>query len=362
MSGVDIEGVTRTEGNGAILNAVLSVSSSLKITSSSFTSCNTQSGDGGVLWISCPSLFPSASLVIDATFTTCSCDSAHKGKWVFVQGQSLLSLMNPDNWASTVTTLTTPANDSLLMGENLAEAEGASFRSLSLLFYLVDFKGATITTGDGEDAKGCGQSTLPCSSIDEAWFHLQDSPRILIISPLSQLTSQLTLNETNVEMKPTSGTGTVRIGKTGSFLLSTHSLSSTSLSFVPIVASATRDASLFSVVGGSLTITSCSFADFSLASVTLISSSCDVSISHSLLNTVLSDCSNSKGGSAILLTKGTGASFSSSDWEGTFDLSSEMGKVLVLDLSQPASNRKTNPFIPIYLHRIPSTRLLQPKS
>ncbi|KAK2948792.1 hypothetical protein BLNAU_16242 [Blattamonas nauphoetae] len=268
---VNIVEVTRTSGNGAIVNSVLSTSDSLKLSLCSFASCQTQSGDGGVLWIACPALFPSTSLVIDATFTSCSCDKTHKGKWVYLQGHSFGSLLTPDNWASTVASLTTPENDSLLMGEDLAESEGSSFRSLSLLFYLVDFKGSTITTGsDGRNAKGCGQSTLPCSSVDEAWLHLKDSPRILEISSSSQLDSELTLNEADVEMRPTSGTGTIQIGKNGCFNFSTHSLIATSLSFVPVVASDTRVSSLFSVVGGSLTITSCSFSDFCLLSVPLI--------------------------------------------------------------------------------------------
>ncbi|KAK2947582.1 hypothetical protein BLNAU_17487 [Blattamonas nauphoetae] len=271
MKGMILETVTRTEGNGAIVNSVLSASSSLKITSCSFSSCQTESGDGGVLWISCATLLPSTSLVIDATFTTCSCDSGHKGNWVFLQGHSFGSLLVPTNWASTITSLESPANDSLLMGEDLVESEGSSYRSLSLLFYLVDFKGSTITTGsDGRNAKGCGQSSLPCSSVDEAWLHLNDSPRILEILSSSQLDSELTLNVSDVELKPTSETGTVRTGKTGSFILSTHSLTISSLSFVPVVATETRDSSLFSVVGGSLSIASCSFADFFLSSQPLI--------------------------------------------------------------------------------------------
>ncbi|KAK2946801.1 hypothetical protein BLNAU_18259 [Blattamonas nauphoetae] len=195
---------------------------------------------------------------------------AHKGQWVYLQGHSFNTLLNPDNWASTLTSLASPGNDSLLMGEDLAESEESSFRSLSLLFYLVEFKAATITTGNGKDARGCGQSSLPCSSVDEAWLHLKDSPRVLVISTSSQLDSELTLNEANIEMRPTSGTETIRIGKTGSFLLSTHSLSPSSLSFVPVVATETRDSSLFSIVGGSLTMTSCSFAGFCLSSVALI--------------------------------------------------------------------------------------------
>ncbi|KAK2948790.1 hypothetical protein BLNAU_16240 [Blattamonas nauphoetae] len=271
FDGVNIANVTRTSGNGAIVNSILSVSDSLTITSCSFSSSHTQSGDGGVLWFSCADQVPSTSLVIDATFTSCSCDDDHKGKWVSLQGHSFGTLLTPTNWASTITLLTTPVNDSLLMGEDMAESEGSSFRSLSLLFYLVDFKGSTITTGsDGRNAKGCGQSTLPCSSVDEAWLHLKDSPRNLEISSSSQLNSELVLNEADVELKSASGTGTIRIGKTGSFVLSTHSLSTTSLSFVPVIASETRDSSLYSVIGGSLTMTSCSFSDFCLSSVPLI--------------------------------------------------------------------------------------------
>ncbi|KAK2940711.1 hypothetical protein BLNAU_24387 [Blattamonas nauphoetae] len=80
----------------------------------------------------------------------------------------------------------------------------------------------------------------------------------------SQLSRSLEVSETTVELKPKSTTGTIRIGKTGSFVVSVHSLSPTSLSLVPAVSSEARDSSLFSVVGGSLAVKSCSFVDFSL--------------------------------------------------------------------------------------------------
>ncbi|KAK2949835.1 hypothetical protein BLNAU_15230 [Blattamonas nauphoetae] len=110
----------------------------------------------------------------------------------------------------------------------------------------------------------------------------------------------------------------------------------------------------------------------SLSSVTLISTSCSVSMSNcrfslivvleshgsvlradasntarvSVLNTVLSDCSSSGVGSAILLSKLNGGSFSSTDWDGMFNLSNTMGEVLVFDASLPAS--KSNPSSLLY--------------
>ncbi|KAK2951486.1 hypothetical protein BLNAU_13643 [Blattamonas nauphoetae] len=152
---------------------------------------------------------------------------------------------------------------------------------------------------------------------------------------------------------------------------------------------------LFAVTGGSLQVTSCSFSpkgeypfsfqlicgsahqvtlestnvsSASLSSVALISTSCSVSMSNcrfssivvleghgsvlradasntarvSVLNTVLSGCSSSGVGSAILLSKLNGGSFSSTDWDGMFNLSSTMGEVLVFDASLRASKSNSS--------------------
>ncbi|KAK2946149.1 hypothetical protein BLNAU_18893 [Blattamonas nauphoetae] len=254
LTSLTVQGITQKEN-----------ASSISVSSSTFAGV-TSVGDGGVFFST-----SSGSISLSScSFTSCSCGSGHQGKWVFVKAHSLGTLLDPDNWASTTASLASHANDSLLMGEDLAEAEGSTFRSISLLFYLIDFKAATITTGDVKDAKGCGQSGFHCSSIDEAWSHLKDSPRILVVSTQSQLSRSLEVSETTVELKPKSTTGTIRIGKTGSFVVSVHSLSPTSLSLVPAVSSEARDSSLFSVVGGSLAVKSCSFVDFSLSSHALI--------------------------------------------------------------------------------------------
>ncbi|KAK2942072.1 hypothetical protein BLNAU_23005 [Blattamonas nauphoetae] len=177
LTSLTVQGITQKgeSGNGAF--ARLLDASSISVSSSTFAGV-TSVGDGGVFFST-----SSGSISLSScSFTSCSCGSGHQGKWVFVKAHSLGTLLDPDNWASTTASLASHANDSLLMGEDLAEAEGSTFRSISLLFYLIDFKAATITTGDGKDAKGCGQSGFHCSSIDEAWSHLKDSPRILVIS------------------------------------------------------------------------------------------------------------------------------------------------------------------------------------
>ncbi|KAK2948856.1 hypothetical protein BLNAU_16199 [Blattamonas nauphoetae] len=131
----------------------------------------------------------------------------------------------------------------------------------------------------------------------------------------------------------------------------------------------------FQLICGSahqVTLESTNVSSASLSSVALISTSCSVSMSNcrfssivvleshgsvlradasntarvSVLNTVLSDCSSSGVGSAILLSKLNGGSFSSTDWDGMFNLSNTMGEVLVFDASLPAS--KSNPSSLLY--------------
>ncbi|KAK2955004.1 hypothetical protein BLNAU_10144 [Blattamonas nauphoetae] len=228
LTSLTVQGITQKgeSGNGAF--ARLLDASSISVSSSTFAGV-TSVGDGGVFFST-----SSGSISLSScSFTSCSCGSGHQGKWVFVKAHSLGTLLDPDNWASTTASLASHANDSLLMGRIWPKPKGAR-SDRSLLFYLIDFKAATITTGDGKDAKD------------------------------SQLSRSLEVSETTVELKPKSTTGTIRIGKTGSFVVSVHSLSPTSLSLVPAVSSEARDSSLFSVVGGSLAVKSCSFVDFSL--------------------------------------------------------------------------------------------------
>ncbi|KAK2962534.1 hypothetical protein BLNAU_2366 [Blattamonas nauphoetae] len=234
LTSLTVQGITQKgeSGNGAF--ARLLDASSISVSSSTFAGV-TSVGDGGVFFST-----SSGSISLSScSFTSCSCGSGHQGKWVQLGINDRLSRITCERFAAD--------------GEDLAEAEGSTFRSISLLFYLIDFKAATITTGDGKDAKGCGQF-----------------PRILVVSTQSQLSRSLEVSETTVELKPKSTTGTIRIGKTGSFVVSVHSLSPTSLSLVPAVSSEARDSSLFSVVGGSLAVKSCSFVDFSLSSHALI--------------------------------------------------------------------------------------------
>ncbi|KAK2960740.1 hypothetical protein BLNAU_4136 [Blattamonas nauphoetae] len=206
LTSLTVQGITQKEN-----------ASSISVSSSTFAGV-TSVGDGGVFFST-----SSGSISLSScSFTSCSCGSGHQGKWVFVKAHSLGTLLDPDNWASTTASLASHANDSLLMGRIWPKPKGAR-SDRSLLFYLIDFKAATITTGDGKDAKGCGQSGFHCSSIDEAWSHLKDS-----------------------------------------LAFSSSPRTPTSLSLVPAVSSEARDSSLFSVVGGSLAVKSCSFVDFSL--------------------------------------------------------------------------------------------------
>ncbi|KAK2945181.1 hypothetical protein BLNAU_19870 [Blattamonas nauphoetae] len=210
LTSLTVQGITQKEN-----------ASSISVSSSTFAGV-TSVGDGGVFFST-----SSGSISLSScSFTSCSCGSGHQGKWVQLGINDRLSRITCERFAAD--------------GEDLAEAEGSTFRSISLLFYLIDFKAATITTGDVKDAKD------------------------------SQLSRSLEVSETTVELKPKSTTGTIRIGKTGSFVVSVHSLSPTSLSLVPAVSSEARDSSLFSVVGGSLAVKSCSFVDFSLSSHALI--------------------------------------------------------------------------------------------
>ncbi|KAK2940710.1 hypothetical protein BLNAU_24386 [Blattamonas nauphoetae] len=116
LTSLTVQGITQKEN-----------ASSISVSSSTFAGV-TSVGDGGVFFST-----SSGSISLSScSFTSCSCGSGHQGKWVFVKAHSLGTLLDPDNWASTTASRIT-CERFAADGEDLAEAEGSTFRSISAL-------------------------------------------------------------------------------------------------------------------------------------------------------------------------------------------------------------------------------------
>ncbi|KAK2948675.1 hypothetical protein BLNAU_16416 [Blattamonas nauphoetae] len=115
LNDVCVQHISKSSGDGSVLHSTLSsTSDAIQITgTSSFKDCHSTVGNGGALFISCPQSLPPSSLVVDATFTECSCGPAMKGEWVFVSGHTFKNLLSPDCWTDTIAGLTWNSANSL---------------------------------------------------------------------------------------------------------------------------------------------------------------------------------------------------------------------------------------------------------
>ncbi|KAK2942752.1 hypothetical protein BLNAU_22341 [Blattamonas nauphoetae] len=262
-----------SSSNGSIICGAVSSSSFLSLTESSFSSCRS-GGDGGVIWVRCEKSVGSSSLVVNCSFdSSCGCGIGCKGEWVFVEGYGFEDLISAPNWERTSSSLSSPTNDSLLFGVDRNETEHSSFHSLSLLYYLTEFRGSTIFVGsDGRDSNGCGHSERICKRLEKGHAHLKGTTSLeLFVVETVSLTAVLTFAPNNLVITSQIGRGTVNVERDGSFrdgdLTGTHILTVSQLCFNLDAATCST---LFTTGVGQLILTSCSFAKSDVFDVELV--------------------------------------------------------------------------------------------
>ncbi|KAK2962018.1 hypothetical protein BLNAU_3074 [Blattamonas nauphoetae] len=208
-----------SSSSGSIVCGTVSSSSFLSLTESSFSSCKSD-GDGGVIWVRCEESVGSSSLVVNCSFdSSCGCGSGCRGEWVFVEGFGFEDLISASNWERTSSSLSSPTHDSLLFGVDQNETESSSFHSLSLLYYLTEFRASTIFVGsNGRDSNGCGHSERLCKRLERGHAHLKGmaSLELFVIETVS-LTSVVTFAPNNLVITSQIGRGTVNVEGEGSF-------------------------------------------------------------------------------------------------------------------------------------------------
>ncbi|KAK2963829.1 hypothetical protein BLNAU_1398 [Blattamonas nauphoetae] len=251
-----------SSASGSVVCGTLSSSSKLHLTKSNMSSCSSE-GSGGVISINCEESLPSSSLVIDCCFDSdCSCGSDSKGKWVFVEGYGFEDLISEETWRGSCSGLTSPSNDSLLFGVDHSEPPNSMFHSLSLLYYLTEYRSRTIFVGQsGRDSNGCGDEARMCRRLERGHSHLKGSTdyELFVVGAVS-LTEPLVFAPNDLELRPKSGRETIKVEGEGHFedgdMTENHLLSVQRIEFN--LDSATCP-TLFKTGVGQLVLTSCSF-------------------------------------------------------------------------------------------------------
>ncbi|KAK2954541.1 hypothetical protein BLNAU_10561 [Blattamonas nauphoetae] len=248
---------------GSVISATLSISGRLQISNTSFSSC-TSEGDGGVLWFSCCQNLPDYALLFDCSFdSTCSCGRDSKGGWIFVEGFGFEDLISTTSFQTTSSGLASPANDSLLFGIDHNEQSDSMFHSISLLYYLVEYRESRIYVGpEGRDSNGCGHMDRICRSLTKGHSHLRGASSFeLFVVGTTQLAEVFVFDPDNLHLTSKIGRQTIQVEKTGCFvdgdLLGSHILEVSRLNFDLNHAECSA---LFTTGVGELVMTSCSFA------------------------------------------------------------------------------------------------------
>ncbi|KAK2963841.1 hypothetical protein BLNAU_1410 [Blattamonas nauphoetae] len=282
-----------SSASGAIMSGTLSTSSSLVVSGSSFVSCSS-SLNGGAISVSCAPNTPSSSLVIKASFSSCSCGDGQNGDWVFVSGSELSKLVVPSNWEVTTSGLTQPTDSSKVWGVD-SLASGSSLASSTLLVYLIDHSSGWIFTSSssGSEEIGCGESSTPCRTLSTSLSHLSSAAsNTLTLTDSSELDFTLastfpvlTITGSSSPLKPLSVTSPGRFSVPSNELSLAHLAISPSLSPFSL--------SLFAVSGtGSLWITSCTISGFSSSSSSkVLSGTIGTGQTISILDTSFVSCS-----------------------------------------------------------------------
>ncbi|KAK2942817.1 hypothetical protein BLNAU_22265 [Blattamonas nauphoetae] len=314
-----IENITRQTGDGSVLHSTLSSpSDKVQISgTSSFKDCHSTAGNGGVIFISCPQSFPSSSLVVDATFSDCSCGPDKKGEWVFVNGHAFKSLLSPAFWTKTIGGLTWDSPNSL-WGTDTNETESSVYRSISLLYHLLPYQQHTIHVGTGgRNENGCGSSTWKCLTLNQARAQLSGSiPYTLSIDNEASHSDGLAISsETTIKGDP--ATSKLLVGAAGSLSVSASTLSLSTL--VLDGSSVSRQSSLLTLSQtGSLDINHCSFIGFkSTTDGAVFSSALGAGNSVTIANTAFTSCTSDGNGGALAITL-NGGSLTIADTNVTF--------------------------------------------
>ncbi|KAK2955922.1 hypothetical protein BLNAU_9082 [Blattamonas nauphoetae] len=285
-----------SSADGSCISATLSTNS-LSIADTAFKTCSSD-GSGGAVFVSCGSTVMASQLSVKASFEKCSCGASGSGKWVFVEGYALASLLVESSW-SIAPQLSNPTDIANLWGTDLNELAESNYHSVSLLLYLTQYEATTVEMGSsGRDLAGCGLSPWGCSQFDVTLSHLAGvGLHTLSVVDSVFLSDQLSFSTNDITLSSPSSTTTISVSSTATISISGHTLTLSSLLFDGL--SQARTTAFISLAStGAVYVSSCSFTKFTRSSGNGAVFSVSLSASNSLnLNTVrFSKCESENGG------------------------------------------------------------------
>ncbi|KAK2949048.1 hypothetical protein BLNAU_16048 [Blattamonas nauphoetae] len=212
---VEFIGCSSDEDGGA-LHCTVEAGGEFRLFNASFVQCSSKGVGGGFALLAAPDV-SGGSLTVHATFSECTCGESNNGDWMYLSGYSFEKLIVVGNWAVIDSTISSPSQNSLLFGTDLAEQETSQYRMITLLYYLIGFEAPTIYVGeDGRDATGCGQRLWRCRTVDEGMTHLSGEETVkLVVSSEAFLTHSTPLGVNDVEIRSESGISKIMVETEG---------------------------------------------------------------------------------------------------------------------------------------------------
>ncbi|KAK2942587.1 hypothetical protein BLNAU_22504 [Blattamonas nauphoetae] len=197
-----------SQGNGGSVSVVVA-GGELEISDCNFTSSSSEQ-NGGALFVDLSSLETGSYRLTSLSFTS-SCTCSGDGKWVFVTGQDFVSLVTKASWTGTFESLRLRSDADKLWGLDLAEAASSPRRSISLLHFLLGNASRTAESivfvgQNGKDEMGCGETkTSLCRTVE--WSLTEAAGSVVDIAVVSNalLTSSIVLSHSDVQISSDSG-------------------------------------------------------------------------------------------------------------------------------------------------------------
>ncbi|KAK2940496.1 hypothetical protein BLNAU_24596 [Blattamonas nauphoetae] len=173
-----------------------------------FVSCSSEQ-NGGALFVDLSSLGEGSYSLTSLSFAS-SCTCSGYGKWVFIRGHKLASLVTKARWAGTFNSLSLRLDADKLWGLDLAENESSPLRSASLLHVIFGSASRTSASSifvgqNGKDEMGCGntEATL-CGTVEWSVKGAAGSVVDFIVVSSGHLSSPIILSDTDVMIAPES--------------------------------------------------------------------------------------------------------------------------------------------------------------
>ncbi|KAK2954113.1 hypothetical protein BLNAU_10930 [Blattamonas nauphoetae] len=266
LSGMSIENVTRSSGDGSVISSTLS-SGSLSIARCSFSSCICSSGNGGVMKVV---LTGTGTFTVTGTTTFSSCSASGDGNLIHLSCPDLVSFLGGVSAAGPLDAIRPNTTSGVAFTSEVYEefwgidTKTVSPSSGSLLFYWYPHTtGSVRVASSGTDHPNCGLVELPCSSLSHSMNVMKTTKSVVMMSDIP-LSASLTSIGTTWSLSR-SGTEKLTLSGNGGIIVDQSTTHVTLLSLVMKCGTMTvdRTSALICVTNGKVSMTDCSVGDAS---------------------------------------------------------------------------------------------------